>query len=218
MRVNTHLLETINSNTTPTSTNMCHKGGEIDQDALLKTELLKMKDMVLQLEKHCISLEIQIQQKEESFQSNKPCKNRFANAALKNELRKIKGNSVDTKFAKASILGKPSLENTALKNELRKIKGNSVDTKFAKASILGKPSLQPSRKVNQQSVGLRNTSERPRISRPRFASQVDEKNDLSKSVAKRGVVWILLVCQEKTTDQEDLSKSRKLCWRKNKRH
>ncbi|GJZ42740.1 hypothetical protein Tco_0589995 [Tanacetum coccineum] len=59
----------------------------LDQDALLKTELLKTKDMVdkeiynelskrfLQLEKHCISLEIQIQQKEESFQSNKPCKN-----------------------------------------------------------------------------------------------------------------------------------------------
>ncbi|GJW47096.1 hypothetical protein Tco_0078742 [Tanacetum coccineum] len=83
----THLLETtIDSNTTPTSTNMCHRGGEIDQDALLKTELLKTKDMVdkeiynelskrfLQLEKHCISLEIQIQQKEESFQSNKPCK------------------------------------------------------------------------------------------------------------------------------------------------
>ncbi|GJZ55496.1 retrovirus-related pol polyprotein from transposon TNT 1-94 [Tanacetum coccineum] len=29
----------------------------------------------------------------------------FANAALKNELRKLKGNSVDTKFAKPSILG-----------------------------------------------------------------------------------------------------------------
>ncbi|GKF12336.1 hypothetical protein Tco_0050262 [Tanacetum coccineum] len=68
----THLLETIDSNTTPTSTNMCHRGGEIDQDALLKTELSKR---FLQLEKHCISLEIQIQQKEESFQSNKPCKN-----------------------------------------------------------------------------------------------------------------------------------------------
>ncbi|GKC65038.1 hypothetical protein Tco_1097636 [Tanacetum coccineum] len=84
----THLLETIDSNTTPTSTNMCHRGGEIDQDALLNAELLKTKDMVcmevynelskrfLQLEKHCISLEISIQQKEESFHSNKPCKNK----------------------------------------------------------------------------------------------------------------------------------------------
>nr|GEW45922.1 reverse transcriptase domain-containing protein [Tanacetum cinerariifolium] len=34
----------------------------------------------------------------------------FANAALKNELRKSKGNSVDTKFAKSSILGKPVLQ------------------------------------------------------------------------------------------------------------
>ncbi|GJS25860.1 retrovirus-related pol polyprotein from transposon TNT 1-94 [Tanacetum coccineum] len=82
-------------NTTPDSTNMCHRGREIDQDAehdqvkspLLKAEFLKTNDMVekevynelsnrfLQLEKHCISLEISMQQKEESFQSNKPCKN-----------------------------------------------------------------------------------------------------------------------------------------------
>ncbi|GJT28630.1 hypothetical protein Tco_0908905 [Tanacetum coccineum] len=34
----------------------------------------------------------------------------FVNAALKNELRKLKGNSVDTKFAKLSILGKPALQ------------------------------------------------------------------------------------------------------------
>ncbi|GJV85344.1 hypothetical protein Tco_1525242 [Tanacetum coccineum] len=34
----------------------------------------------------------------------------FAIAALKNKLRKLKGNSVDTKFAKPSILGKPSLQ------------------------------------------------------------------------------------------------------------
>ncbi|GJU09505.1 hypothetical protein Tco_1131901 [Tanacetum coccineum] len=34
----------------------------------------------------------------------------FANVALKNELRKLKGNSVDTKFAKPSILGKPVLQ------------------------------------------------------------------------------------------------------------
>ncbi|GKF28683.1 hypothetical protein Tco_0095025, partial [Tanacetum coccineum] len=34
----------------------------------------------------------------------------FAIAALKNELRKLKGNSVNTKFAKSSILGKPVLQ------------------------------------------------------------------------------------------------------------
>ncbi|GJV03899.1 hypothetical protein Tco_1337468, partial [Tanacetum coccineum] len=57
---------------------------------LLKAELVKSKEMIeketynelsrrfLLLEKHCISLEISIQHKEESFQSNKPCKNQDA--------------------------------------------------------------------------------------------------------------------------------------------
>ncbi|GJS43078.1 hypothetical protein Tco_0568121 [Tanacetum coccineum] len=61
----------------------------------------------------------------------------------------------------------------ALKNELRKLTGNSVNTKFAKSSILGKPVLQPHR---NQSVVRQPTafkSERPRISKPWFASQVD---------------------------------------------
>ncbi|GJU26752.1 hypothetical protein Tco_1165373 [Tanacetum coccineum] len=97
-RYDTYLLEMVDSNTTPDSTNMCHRGGEIDQDAeqyqakspLLKAELVKSKEMIeketynelsrrfLLLEKHCISLEISIQHKEESFQSNKPCKNQDA--------------------------------------------------------------------------------------------------------------------------------------------
>ncbi|GJY53049.1 hypothetical protein Tco_0444713 [Tanacetum coccineum] len=70
----------------------------------------------------------------------------------------------------------------ALKNELRKLTGNSVNTKFAKSSILGKPVLQPHR---NQSVVRQPTafkSERPRISKPRFASQVDADSDLSKPV------------------------------------
>ncbi|GJT57317.1 hypothetical protein Tco_0992371 [Tanacetum coccineum] len=39
----------------------------------------------------------------------------FAIAALKNDLRKLKGNSVDTKFAKTSVLGKPILQ--SLRNQ-----------------------------------------------------------------------------------------------------
>ncbi|GJS23693.1 hypothetical protein Tco_0452325 [Tanacetum coccineum] len=280
----THLLETIDSNTTPTSTNMCHRGGEIDQDALLKTELLKTKDMVdkeiynelskrfLQLEKHCISLEIQIQQKEESFQSNKPCKNQefpefreffvindlkaqllakttlicnlkkqiksvkeasneakvkndidvietinielehnvakllAANEQLHKEneylkqtykelydsIKKTRIQNKDNSESLISQINQKSVENAdlkaqiqekvfanaALNNELRKLKGNIVDSKFAKESILGKPPLQPSR--NHLVVRQLNAfkSERPRISRQRFASQVDEKKDL----------------------------------------
>ncbi|GKA17645.1 hypothetical protein Tco_0697482 [Tanacetum coccineum] len=70
----------------------------------------------------------------------------------------------------------------ALKNKLRKLTGNSVNTKFAKSSILGKPALQPRR---NQSVVRQPTafkSERPSLSKQRFASQVDVNNDLSKPV------------------------------------
>ncbi|GJV42564.1 hypothetical protein Tco_1421004 [Tanacetum coccineum] len=85
--------------------------------------------------------------------------------------------SVENADLKAQIQEKV-FANAALNNELRKLKGNIVDSKFAKASILGKPPLQPSR--NHLVVRQPNafTSERPRISRQRFASQVDEKNDL----------------------------------------
>ncbi|GKD79708.1 hypothetical protein Tco_1342329, partial [Tanacetum coccineum] len=72
--------------------------------------------------------------------------------------------------------------NAALKSELKKLKGNNVDIKFTKSSILGKPVLQP---LRHQSVVKQPTTfkpKRPRISKPRFASQVDVKNDLSKLV------------------------------------
>ncbi|GJT79538.1 hypothetical protein Tco_1053880 [Tanacetum coccineum] len=67
----------------------------------------------------------------------------------------------------------------ALKNELKKSKGNSVDTKFSKPLILRKPHLQPLR--NQSVFRQPNAfkSKRPKFSKPRFASQVDVKNDLS---------------------------------------
>nr|GEX26153.1 hypothetical protein [Tanacetum cinerariifolium] len=70
----------------------------------------------------------------------------------------------------------------ALKNELRKLRGNSVNTKFTKQSVLGKPMLQSHR--NQSVVRQPTTfkSKRPRILEPRFASQVDVHNDLSKPV------------------------------------
>nr|GEU29442.1 actin-binding, cofilin/tropomyosin type [Tanacetum cinerariifolium] len=70
----------------------------------------------------------------------------------------------------------------ALKNALRKLIGNSVNTKFAKSSILGKPVLQPHRNQSVVRQPTAFNSERPIISKPRFASQVDVNNDLSKPV------------------------------------
>ncbi|GJR94076.1 retrovirus-related pol polyprotein from transposon TNT 1-94 [Tanacetum coccineum] len=89
-------------------------------------------------------------------------------------ISQINQKSVENADLKAQIQEKV-FANAALNNELRKLKGNIVDSKFTKASILGKPPLQPSR--NHLVVRQPNafTSERPRISRPRFASQVDEK-------------------------------------------
>ncbi|GJU98494.1 hypothetical protein Tco_1327765 [Tanacetum coccineum] len=70
----------------------------------------------------------------------------------------------------------------ALKNEFRKLKGTSMDTKFAKPSMLGKLILHSliNQSVVRQPTAFK--SERLRISKPRFASQVDVKNDLSKPV------------------------------------
>ncbi|GJX01190.1 hypothetical protein Tco_0185103 [Tanacetum coccineum] len=57
-----------------------------------------------------------------------------------------------------------------------------MNTKFAKPSILGKPVLQPHRNqfVVRQPTAFK--SERPKISKERFASQVDVSNDLLKPV------------------------------------
>ncbi|GJY48288.1 hypothetical protein Tco_0438244 [Tanacetum coccineum] len=72
----------------------------------------------------------------------------------------------------------------ALKNDLRKLKGNSVDTKFAKTSVLGKPVLQSLR--NQSVVRQPNAFkfERHQMSKPRFASQDDVNNNLSRPITQ----------------------------------
>ncbi|GKA68257.1 hypothetical protein Tco_0768174 [Tanacetum coccineum] len=65
---------------------------------------------------------------------------------------------------------------------IRPIYDEQPMAEFAKSSILGKPVLQS---LRNQSVVRQPTafkSERPRISKPRFASQVDMNNDLSKPV------------------------------------
>nr|GEX57060.1 hypothetical protein [Tanacetum cinerariifolium] len=81
----TYLLEKDDRNTTPESTDMSYRGGEIDQNADVKkcSVLCPLPD---------------------------PSEKVFANVALKNELRKLRGNNMDTKFAKPSILEKPVLQ------------------------------------------------------------------------------------------------------------
>ncbi|GJR59984.1 hypothetical protein Tco_1502146 [Tanacetum coccineum] len=56
----------------------------------------------------------------------------FAIAALKNDLRKLKGNSVDTKFDKTSVLGKPVLP--SLRNQSVVRQPNAFKSKRAQMS------------------------------------------------------------------------------------
>ncbi|GJQ96940.1 hypothetical protein Tco_0008079 [Tanacetum coccineum] len=98
-------------------------------------------------------------------------------------IAQINSKTVENTDLKAQIQEKV-FANVALKNELTKLKGNVVDIKFAKPSILRKPVLQPPR--NQSVVRQPNAfkSERPNFSKPRFASQVDVNNVLSKLVTQ----------------------------------
>ncbi|GKB20466.1 hypothetical protein Tco_0854389 [Tanacetum coccineum] len=70
--------------------------------AKIEKEIDVLETMNIELE-HSVATLPQIQEKV------------FAIAALKNDLRKLKGNSVDTKFDKTSVLGKPVLQ--SLRNQ-----------------------------------------------------------------------------------------------------
>ncbi|GJS37176.1 hypothetical protein Tco_0535558 [Tanacetum coccineum] len=253
----TYLLEKVDRNTTPESTDMSHRGGEIDQNAdakkcqvscplpdpsfdnmttefsnqFLESKNISLKKTVAQLQKdfsrmetHFVNMELKYQNQALKDGQHGQILNETINIELEHSVAKllaenemlhkenehlkqtykdlydsIKKTSVQTKDHADSLivqLNCKSVENAdlkaqiqekvfanaALKNELRKLKGTSVDTKFAKPSILGKPVLQPPR--NQSVVRQPNAfkSERPNFSKPRFASQVDVNNVLSKPV------------------------------------
>ncbi|GJR48808.1 hypothetical protein Tco_1316911 [Tanacetum coccineum] len=119
------------------------------------------------MEAHCVNLELKYQ-------------NQVLKEGQQGQFLNVQSN--EAKVKNDIDIQKKGFAIAALKNELRKLTGNSVNTKFAKPSILGKPVGQP---LKNQSVVRQPTafkSERPRISKPRFASQVDVNNDLSKPV------------------------------------
>ncbi|GJU46373.1 hypothetical protein Tco_1203639 [Tanacetum coccineum] len=202
----TYLLEKVDRNTTPDATNMCHRGGEIDQDAeqdlvknpLLNAEFLKTNDMVekevynelsnrfLQLEKHCISLEISMQQKEESFQSNKPCKNQDSpdvkeasnEAKVKHDIVVLETINIELESSVAKLLAeneKLNKENEHLKQTYKElydsIKKTRTQTKDHNDSLIAQ--------VNSKTV--ENADLKAQI-QEKFASQVDVNNVLSKPV------------------------------------
>ncbi|GJU28446.1 hypothetical protein Tco_1167067 [Tanacetum coccineum] len=178
-------------------------------DQSLESENVCLKKTVAQFQKdfsrmeaHCVNLELKYQNQvlKERQQENEQLhkEKEHLKQTYKDLFDSIKRTRVQTKDQNDSLmaqLNNKSNENlyvlsqfikgfaiAALKNELRKLTGNSVNTKFAKPSILGKPVLQPHRNqfVVRQPTAFK--SERPKISKERFASQVDVSNDLSKPV------------------------------------
>ncbi|GJW76697.1 hypothetical protein Tco_0138379 [Tanacetum coccineum] len=267
-----YLLEKVDSNTTPNSTNMSHRGGEIDQNAKncqvscplldssfdnmttefsnqsLESENIFLKKTITQLQKdfsrmeaHCVNMELKYQNQALKYGQHGQILNETSNKAkikkeievletinielehsvakllaeneklhreiehlkqtykdLYDSIKKIRVQTKDHNDSLAAQINSKTVENAdlkaqiqekvfvnvALKNKLRKLKGNNVDTKFTKASILGKPVLQPPR--NQSVVRKPNAfkSERPNFFKPRFASQVDMNNVLSKPITQ----------------------------------
>ncbi|GJV84036.1 hypothetical protein Tco_1523934 [Tanacetum coccineum] len=194
----THLLVKVDRNTIPDSTNMSLKDGqhgqilnETSNKAKIKKEIEVLETINIELEQSVAKL---LAENEKLHKENEHLKQtyKYLYDSIKTTrvqtkdhndslIAQINSKTVENADLKAQIQEKV-FANVAMKNELRKLKGNSVDTKFAKPSIFGKPVLQPPR--NQSVVRQPNAfkSERPNFSKPRFASQVDVNNILSKPV------------------------------------
>nr|GEU72842.1 hypothetical protein [Tanacetum cinerariifolium] len=116
----------------------------------------------------------------------------FAIAALKNDLRKLKGNSVDTKFAKTSVLEKPVLHVLRNQSVVRQL--NAFKSERPKISKLWNSSKNMPRFSSNDMVhnnyldeARKKTQERYRISKPsvmpsaRFQSTADDTKPKPKS-------------------------------------
>ncbi|GJR47007.1 hypothetical protein Tco_1315110 [Tanacetum coccineum] len=167
------------------TTELSNQSLESENIRLKKTVAQFQKDF-LRMEAHCVNLELKYQN-QALKEGSTLVKFSKVKSILMPRHRRAKNIEHTTSLIANNDKFKAQLQEkgfaiAALKNELRKLTGNSVNTKFAKSSILGKPALQPRR---NQSVVRQPTafkSERPSLSKQRFASQVDVNNDLSKPV------------------------------------
>nr|GEV85093.1 hypothetical protein [Tanacetum cinerariifolium] len=193
----------IDRNTTPVSTDMSHRGGEIDQNTIkcqvsyplldpsfdnMKTKFsnqflesgnFSLKKTVAQLQKdfsrmetHCVNMELKYQNQvlingQQGQLLNEPSNK----AKFKKEIKVLETINIELEHCVAKLLA----ENEKLHKENEHLKQTYKD-------LYGKQVLQLPR--NQSVVRQLNAfkSERPDISKPRFASQVDVNNVLSKPV------------------------------------
>nr|GEX76738.1 hypothetical protein [Tanacetum cinerariifolium] len=160
-----YLLEKVDNNITPDSTNMSHIGREIDQNAkkslkdgqhgqilnktsnksMIKKEIEVLETINIELEQ---SVDKLLAENEKLYKENEHLKQTY-----KDLYDSIKKTRVQTKDLNDSLIAQVNSKtvknadlkaqiqekvfaNVTLKNELKKLKGNSVDIKFAKPSIL----------------------------------------------------------------------------------
>ncbi|GKC24150.1 hypothetical protein Tco_1026300 [Tanacetum coccineum] len=142
----------------------------------LKKTVAQFQNDFLRMEAHCVNLELKYQnQALKEGQHGQFSKVKINEAKVKHETGVIETINIELEHKVAKLLK----ENKTLKKRYKDLYDS---IKFARTSILGKLVLQPHR---NQSVVRQPTvfkSERPRISKPRFTSQVDVNNDLSKPV------------------------------------
>ncbi|GKF25731.1 hypothetical protein Tco_0081625 [Tanacetum coccineum] len=181
------------------------------------------------MEAHCIALELKYQnQALKSGQHGQILNETTNKAKIKNEIDVLETMNIELEHSVAKLQQTTSLlannadlkahiqekvfAIVALKNDLRKLKGNSVDTKFAKTTVLGKPVLQSLRNqsVVRQPNGLK--SERPQMSKQRFASQVDVNNNLSRPVTQHYLPKRRESVFEKPNHMIASSEARKKTW------
>ncbi|GKD47062.1 hypothetical protein Tco_1271707 [Tanacetum coccineum] len=166
------------------------------ENILLKETVAQFQKDFSRMEAHCIALELKYQNQSLKSGQHGQILNETSNKAkIEKEIDVLETMNIELEHSVAKLQQTTSLlannaelkaqiqekvfAIAALKNDLRKLKGNSVDTKFDKTSVLGKPVLPSLR--NQSVVRQPNAfqSERPQMSKQRFASQVDVNNNLS---------------------------------------
>ena len=147
----------------------------------------ELSNRFLQLEKHCISLEIAIQNMEESLQSNKPCKNPefpefrefFEINTLKAQLQD-KSSTIDNLQKHISVLNKKS-NLVKAKHDIDVIKSRNVELELYVARL-----LKENETLKRHHIDLRDsiketgtkTSEQTtslRVKNDKFKSQIQEK-------------------------------------------
>ncbi|GJS70787.1 hypothetical protein Tco_0703628 [Tanacetum coccineum] len=164
--------------------NQVLKEGQHDQFSKVKSNEAKVKHDIDVIETINIELEHKV---EKLLKENETLKRHYKE--LFDSIKTMRAKTIEhtTSLIAKNTEFKAQLQEkgfaiAALKNKLRKLTGNSVNTKFVRTSILGKPILQPHRNKSVVRQLTEFKSERPTISKSRFASQVDVNNDLSKPV------------------------------------